>query len=144
MIYLDNNTDQQEIFIPRETVDASKSYNYYSREQTMELLEDTKVETLNEVGKTRLVQVSGSYERETPFDTGESIRMQYKTINKQPIVGAGEITGIATEDFVTATINSAGYATEDYVSTTLTNAGYVTGDEMNAVVGDINNILTTI
>lgn len=50
MIYLKNNTDPQEIFIPRETVDVSKAFNYYTKEQTDLKLAQNKSATLNEVG----------------------------------------------------------------------------------------------
>lgn len=86
MIYLKNNTDPQEIFIPRETVDVSKAFNYYTKEQTDLKLAQNKSATLNEVGVML-----------TEYATEEYVQNEVKNVKV-------DLTGYATEEYVTAAI----------------------------------------
>lgn len=87
MIYLKNNTDPQEIFIPRETVDVSKAFNYYTKEQTDLKLAQNKSATLNEVGVML-----------TEYATEEYVQNEVKNVKV-------DLTGYATEEYVAAAIN---------------------------------------
>lgn len=49
MIYLDNNTEPQMIFIPREVIDVEKTHNYYTREETDMKIKQIQNTTLDEV-----------------------------------------------------------------------------------------------
>lgn len=86
MIYLKNNTDPQEIFIPRETVDVSKAFNYYTKEQTDLKLAQNKSATLNEVGVML-----------TEYATEEYVQNEVKNVKV-------DLTGYATEEYVAAAI----------------------------------------
>lgn len=130
MIYLKNNTDPQEIFIPRETVDVSKAFNYYTKEQTDLKLAQNKSATLNEVGVML-----------TEYATEEYVQNEVKNVKV-------DLTGYATEEYVqnevqNVKVDLTGYATEEYVKKEVENVqvdltGYATEDYVNAAIKDID------
>ena len=159
MIYLENNTSIQSIFIPRQEVNQT-AFTRYATEQYVDnaianetaRTEETyaKIEDLSEYTKTEdFATINGSaitqggnivIEGGGSYSAGDNIKIENNVISVTGITVPTKLSeldndeGFITENDIptsnTAFTNDAGYITEDALS------GYSTTEQMNSAIGD--------